>query len=416
MSASGPREQRDFLLLWGGQTVSEVGSQVTVMVMPLVALVALHCSTIEAAMLTACQYVAYLLMALPAGVLAERLAKRRLMVGCDMARVVLVGSVPLAHACGLLTLGQLYLVALTAGMLSVVFSVAYQSYLPILISRDRLMEGNGRLSSSRSFAEFAGPGLGAALVGILGAADAMLADAVSYLVSAATLAAIRKPEPPPARDRAAWHAQIHEGLAYLWRDPIMRAGARCCAVANFFVAMAEALIPIFLVRTLGLRPGYAGVLLAAAAIGGVIAGVMAGRLGLRYGSARITWMSMSVFALPALLIPLTAPGARVVLFAVGWGAWTFAATVCGVGLVTYRQSTCPPALLPQVNGAARWISWGPLPLGAVAGGVLGTLVGSRYALWTAVVGNCAAGTLLYFSPIRTQRDMPTSAPVPAAVT
>lgn len=148
----------------------------------------------------------------------------------------------------------------------------------------------------------------------------------------------------------------------------------------------------------------------------MLGGLAAAPLARRYGSGRITWLPMAVWSTPALLIPLAAPGARLALVTLGWGCWTFSAVVCSVGLVTYRQATCPAMLLPRVTAAARWICWGPLPVGAAAGGVLGTALGLRTALWGAVVSNCAAGTWFFFSPLRTVRDLPSPAPALSTTT
>ena len=411
---------RDFLLLWGGQTISEIGSQVTVLAVPLVAVLVLKATTLQIGLLTAAEVSAYLLVSLPAGALVDRVAKRRLMMWCDAARLVAIGSIPAAAALGALTLGQLYAAAVVTGLFSVFFSVAYPSYLPTLLTRDQLVDGNGKLGTTQSFAQIAGPGLGAALVGAFGPAAAMVVDAASYAVSAGGLWAIRTPEPRPAAqvpgERPRLRTQIREGLAYLVRDPILIKGVAWSGSANFFVVMVEALGPVFLVRTLHLRPGYVGLLLALGAVGGVAGGLSAGALSRRIGSARISWLSMTVFSLPGLLIPAARPGGWVLLFAAGWVSWTFSSTVCGIALLSYRQATTPPELLGRVNAAARWINWGTLPLGGLAGGVLGSALGVRTTLWIATIGGCSAGLWLLFSPLRGLRDIPGTAlePRPSA--
>lgn len=403
---------RDFLFLWGGQTVSEIGSQVTVLAVPLVAVLVLKASTIQVGLLTAAEVSGYLLVSLPAGAVVDRVAKRRLMIWCDAARLMVVGSVPVAAALGVLSLGQLYAVALISGVFGVFFSVAYPSYLPTLLTRDQLVDGNGKLGTTQSFAQVAGPGLGAALVGAFGAASALVADAASYAVSAAGLLAIHTPEPHPARpasdERPRMRTEIREGLAYVVREPILIKAVAWSGSANFFVVMVEALGPLFLVRTLHVRPGYVGVLLALGAVGGVVGGLSAAALSRRLGSARVSWLSMTVFSLPGLLIPAAEPGWRVLLFAVGWMSWTFSSTVCAIALLSYRQAATPAYLLGRVNAAARWVNWGTLPLGGLAGGVLGSVLGVRTTLWIAAVGGCSAGLWLFFSPLRGLRDIPTT--------
>lgn len=424
---------RDFLLLWGGQAVSQVGSQVTILALPLVAIVLLHASTLQVGLLSATATSAYLLVSLPAGVVVDRMAKRTLMLAADVAQIVVIGSVPVAYAAGLLSLGQLYVVALAASVLDVFFLVAYTSYLPVLVAPEQLMDGNGKLSTTQSLAQIAGPGLGALLVGVAGAALAMGSDALSFAASAACLLAIRRREPRPSpaqagaartgaartspaqadlartggASRARFRADVAAGLRYVLHEPILRHTVAWNGSANFFVIMVETLGPLFLIRTVHLRPAYVGVLLALGAVGGVVAGVTAKPLIRRIGSARIAWVSMTVFTLPGLLIPLAGPGWWVLLFAAGWISWTFSATLCGIALVSYQQATCPPELRGRVSAAQRWINWGTLPLGSLTGGALGTAIGVHATLWLAVIGGCASGLWLYLSPLRGQRDLAT---------
>jgi predicted MFS family arabinose efflux permease len=402
---------RDFMLLWGGQTVSQIGSQVTILALPLVAIVTLKASTFEVGLLSTAVNSAYFLAALPAGVLVDRVVKRRLMVSCDMVLVIVIGSVPVAQLAGVLTLGQLYAVALIASFFDMLFSVTYTSYLPSLIERDQLMDGNGKLWTSQSFAMLAGPGLGALLVGLFGAARAMSSDALSYVVSVICLLLIRRKEPRDAQagnqERPGFRAQMSEGLSYVLREPILSKAVAWSGTANFFVVMVEFLGPVFLVRSIHLRPAYVGALLALGAAGGVAGGFLSQILSRRIGSARLAWLSMAVFSPPGLLIPLAGPGWWVLLFAAGWMSWTFGATLCAVALVSYQQGTCPPALAGRVAAAARWVNWGTLPLGGVVGGILGSAFGVHTILWVAVIGGCSSGLWLYFSPLRHMRDLPT---------
>jgi MFS family permease len=251
---------RNFLLLWSGQTVSEMGSAVTQLALPLTAVVVLRASTLQVGLLTSAATAAFALIALPAGALVDRWAKRRLMIWCDMARMLIIGSVPLAAAFGVLTLGQLYAVAITAGVCTVFFDVAYQSYLPVVVAREHLVDGNGKLGATQSFAQVVGPGLGGGLVGLVGAAGAMAADAISYAVSVVSLLAIsiREEAPPADGDRAGLRAEIAEGLSFVLRHPILRKIVACTGTANLFASMALALQIVFLVRVLRVRPADTG--------------------------------------------------------------------------------------------------------------------------------------------------------------
>jgi MFS family permease len=430
---------RNFLLLWAGQSVSEMGSAITQLALPLTAVVALGASTFQVGLLTAASTAAFALIALPAGALVDRWVKRPLMIWCDTARMLIIGSVPLAAALHVLTLGQLYAVAVTAGVCTVFFDVAYQSYLPAVVAREQLVDGNGKLGATQSFAQVAGPGLGGALVGLVGAASAMAVDAISYAVSVASLLAIRVREVKGGRgvlggkvspqeqgpqergpqerggsggDRppgSTLRAEIGEGLSFVLRHPILRKIAACTGTANLFGSMGMALEIVFLVRVLRVRPADTGLLIAVASLGGVAGGLLAGRLSRRIGSARIIWYSMLVFGLPQLLIPLAAPGWRVAAFAVGMAAFSFSAVIYNVAQVSYRQAICPPRLLGRMNAAIRWMVWGTIPLGALLGGVFGTLAGVRATLWIAYAGSWAAGWWVFFSPLRRQRGLGDSA-------
>jgi MFS family permease len=401
---------RNFVLLWSGQSVSEVGSSVTVLALPLTAVVVLRASTLQVGLLTAASTAAFALIALPAGALVDRWAKRRLMIWCDVARLVIIGSVPLAAILGVLTLGQLYAVAVTAGVATVFFDVAYQSYLPVVVDRDHLIEGNGKLGATQAFAQVVGPGLGGALAGLIGAARALAVDAISYAVSVASLLAINVPEEAPRAKntpRPSLRADIAEGLSFVLRHPVLRKVVACTGTANLFGSMGTALEIVFLIRVLRIRPADTGLLIAVASLGGVAGGLLAGRLGRRIGTARIIWYSMLVLSFPELLIPLAAPGWRVAAFPVGMAFFAFGGVVYNVAQVSYRQSICPPRLLGRMNAAVRWVVWGTIPLGGVIGGVLGTLAGVRVTLWIAYSGTWAAGWWVFFSPLRRQRDLET---------
>jgi len=403
---------RNFLLLWGGQTVSEMGSAVTQLALPLTAVVVLGASTFQVGLLTSAATLAFALIALPAGAVVDRWPKRWLMIWCDAARVLIIGSVPLAAVLGVLTMGQLYAVAITAGVCTVFFDVAYQSYLPVVVAREDLVDGNGKLGATQSFAQVAGPGLGGGLVGLAGAAGAMAADAISYIVSVASLLAIRTHEESPRAEggRAGLRAEIAEGLSFVLRHPILRKIVACTGTANLFGSMATALEIVFLVRVLHVPPAGTGLLIAVASLGGVAGGVLSGRLGRRVGSARIIWYSLLVLGLPILLVPLAAPGWRITAFVVGMAFMGFSAVVYNVAQVSYRQAICPPRLLGRMNAAVRWVVWGTIPLGGLLGGVFGTLIGVRPTLWIAFVGCWAAGWLVYFSPLRGMRDIPEEQP------
>ncbi|GHD49089.1 MFS transporter [Streptomyces mirabilis] len=399
---------RDFMLLWSGQTLSEIGSAVTRVALPLIALVTLDASTFEVGLLTAATTLAFAVIALPAGAIVERRPKRSIMIACDLLRLLIIGSIPLAAAFDVLTMGQLYVAAIAAGVCTVFFDVSYQSYLPSLIRTKDLMAANGKLGTTQSFAQLGGPSLGGGLVGLLGAALALVADVVSYGVSILALMGIRRQEEPlpaPTAEEPLRH-RIMEGLRFVFGHPILRRVVICTSFANLFSGMTSALAMVFVVRVLHMSPAMTGLILAGSAIGGIAGGLFAGRLATKIGSARIIWVSMLVFSAPQVIATAAWAGWGALLFPLGWGITGFAFMVYNVAQLSYRQSVTPPELMGRMNAAVRWVVWGTLPLGSVLGGALGTLIGIRPALLVAFIGTWAAGWFVFFSPLRHMRDIP----------
>ena len=399
---------RDFLLLWSGQSVSELGSSVTMLALPMIAVLVLDASTLEVGVLGAMSTLPFLLISLPAGAVVDRRAKHRLMMWCDAGRLLLLGSIPLATLPGLhITYAHLLVVALLSGILTVFFDVAYQSYLPVLLDKEELIDGNGKLGTTQSFAQFAGPSIGGGLVGLLGGARAVAVDAASYLVSAVSLFLIRKPEPEPQPRHADQRIRddIKEGLHFVVKHPILRKVVACTGTGNFFGSMTVALEMPFLIRVLHVKPALVGVLLSLGALGGMVGGLLASPLAKRIGSARIIWFSQLVFTIPTFLIPLARPGWTVLFYAAGLFFFLVMAVVYNVAQVSYRQAITPPALLGRMNASVRFIVWGTMPLGAAVGGVLGTAIGIRGALWVSVIGGYCAGFFVFFSPLRHMRDV-----------
>jgi predicted MFS family arabinose efflux permease len=397
--------------LWVGQSVSEIGSAITLVALPLTAVLALKASVFEVGLLSSATTLPFLLIALPAGLIVDRIPKRRLMIGCDMARMLIIGSVPVAYALHQLTLAQLYGVALTSGILTVFFDVAYQSYVPYLVGREQLLDGNGKIGATQSFAQVAGPGLGGALYGLL-KAGAMTANAASYGVSWLALLMIRTRElPPQPRADAAptsLRTELLAGLMFVVRHPILRKIAACTATANLFGTMAFALEIIFMVRVLHIHAGYTGLIIAIGGMGGVLGGICSKPIGRLVGTARIIWVAMLGFGFLGLLVPLAEPGWRLVLLPIGIFMFSLAAVLYNIAQLSYRQSICPPELLGRMNAAIRWIVWGTLPLGGFVGGLLGSHIGVRPTIWLGVAGAWAAGFWLLASPLRSMRDIPTA--------
>ncbi|MFD5731386.1 MFS transporter [Streptomyces sioyaensis] len=410
-AASGPLRIRDFRLLLAGAAAGQLGAQVTLVALPLVAVLELNAPAFQVGLLTAAETAAFLLVGLPAGAWVDRTRKLPLMIRADVVRAVAMASIPLAGVAGVLTMAQLYLVALVTGVATVFFDVAHQSYLPQLLPKDQLVSGNGALETIRSTAQVAGPGLGGGLVQLLGAALAIAADAAGYALSALFLWAIRQPEDRPRPvPGASLRKDIGEGLRFVFGHSLLRVIAFTTGLGNFFTATLMATQSVFLVRVLGLAPGVVGLVLSASALGGLAGALCAGRLAARLGQARLIWLSALVTGPFAVLWPLSGRGAGAVLFAIGSGVVFFGAVVYNVAQVSFRQALCPPRLLGRMNATLRFLMWGTLPLGALAGGALADAFGARTALAWCAAGFLAVPLPLLLSPLRRMRDLPATGP------
>ena len=402
---------RDFLLLWGGQTISEMGSAVTVLARPLAAVTLLHARTLEFGLLEMSATLPYLLVALPAGAIVDRLPRRATLVWCDVGRAAALASVPLAAASGVLTMPQLYLVALISGVLGVFFDVAYLSYLPSLVTREQLVDGNGKLQTTHAVSLISGSALGGGLVALLGAAGAVAVDAASYLVSVASVVGIRAREPVrrTVGPRTSLRTEITEGLRFTWGDPIMRVLMISGCHSLVFSSMTSALFVLFLVRDLHAGAVTVGVVSAISGVGGLLGAATASRVIARVGSARVLWLTKLAFTGAFGLLPLARPPWGIALAAASGLIGAATVTIYNVGQVSYRQAACPPGMLGRLTATFRWVMWGAMPLGALLGGVLGGLIGVRATLAVSSIGAILGTGWLFASPLRTMRDLPTPA-------
>lgn len=400
---------RDFRLLLAGAATGQLGAQVTLVALPLVAVLELDAPAFQVGLLTAAETAAFLLVGLPAGALTDRMRKRPLMIRADLVRAVAMASIPAAALADVLTMVQLYVVALVTGVATVFFDVAHQSYLPQILPRDRLVAGNGALETVRSTAQVTGPGVGGGLVQLVGAQFAVIVDVIGYVLSALFLRRIQQVEeaPEPAAAGGSLRKEIGEGVRFVFGHPLLRVIAFTTGLANFSMAVLMATQTVHLVRVVGLEAGGLGLVLSASAVGGLLGAVCAGRLAARLGQARVILLSVLATGPFALLWPLSGHGfAGAALFAAGSGVVSFGAVVYNVAQVSFRQGLCPPRLLGRMNATLRFLMWGTLPLGALLGGALAQSYGSRTALAWCAVGILAVPLPLVFSPLRRMRDLP----------
>ncbi|GHD49188.1 MFS transporter [Mycetocola manganoxydans] len=385
---------RDFRMLLLGQTTSQLGAQVSGVAVPLLAVLTLDASPFELGLVTASSTLAFAVIGLPAGAWVDQWRRRPILVASDIARAVLLATIPLTALLGILTITQLVIVSLLSGVARVFFDVGYQSYIPSVLGRNRVLAGNSSLEMVRASGQVVGPGIGGALVAALGAASVILVQSVTFAVSAIALLAIRSTEavvPRPEVRPRLW-PQIREGLGFVARTRVLRATALASATGNFSFAMASAVNMIFLARTLGLSPVVIGMVIAVGSVTAMAGAALTPTLSRRVGSARIIWLSLALTGPLALAVPFAQPGWLVLLVVVGMAAGEFGQIVYAITNVSLRQRFCPERMLGRVTATMRFLIMGLFPLGALTGGILGELIGPRATL-------VVAGTLVIISPI-----------------
>jgi MFS family permease len=385
---------QDFTRLWAGDALSQFGTRISMLVIPVLAATTLDASAFQVALLTTFETLPFLLLGLPAGAWSDRMRRRPVLIAGDLGRAVTLGSVPLAAALGVLTLGQLYTVAVATGVLTLFFDVSHRSYLPQVVGRDRLVEANSRLEGNRTVSYAVGPTLGGYLVQWIGAPLAILADALSFLWSAGWISAIRTPESAPAPAARSLRREIAEGLRFVLGQPTIRATALFGAAANLSIAMTSAVEVVFLLRTVRLSPGTIGLLMGVGSLGAVAGALAAARIGRRPGPGRALAVAGLGLGLSGLLIPLTGPGPRLLFFVAGGALFAFWISVYAVVSVSMRQALCPDHLLGRMTATIGFLLWGAMPLGGVLAGAVAGSWGLRTALWTAAVLVLAAAVCL----------------------
>ncbi|MCQ8834845.1 MFS transporter [Streptomyces malaysiensis] len=399
-------KHQGFRHLWVAQSASQFGTYVSRVVLPLVAATTLSATPFELGALYAIQSVAFLVIGLPAGVWVDRMRPRTVMVTADIVRAALLASIPLAWWAGALTMVHLLAVGLLLGFASVMFDVAYLSFLPALVKPENLMAGNARLETSRSVPQVAGPAAGGSLAGLLSAVNAVGVQVLCYVVSAVSLSRIRQEVLPVVRERAPMLPEIAAGLRYVFTDPLMRAVTCCSATFNLCYAIASPLLVVMLVDELKQPEWAVGALMAAGGIGG-LAGAMTSRMvAQRLGSARVMWLALVTCMPFGLLMPLSSSGWGVLLFAVPWFVLNYGLILYNVAQISFRQQECPPEMMTRMNATVRFLIWGVLPLGGMAGGALGDWAGARTGLAVAAAGMLFSALWVLASPLRTMRELP----------
>jgi Na+/melibiose symporter-like transporter len=404
----GLLRQPDFLKLWSGQAISQIGSSITSIGLPILALRVLDASPLEMGILGSASGASVLVVGLFAGAWVDRIRRRPILIAADLGRAVVVGMVPVAAMLHRLTMAHLYVVAAAGGMLTVLFDVSYQAYLPSLVERENILEGNSKLAVTESFAEVAGPGFTGILIDLITAPMAMLFDAASFVCSAVSVWLIRKPEPRPEHTvEPRMGREIREGLRAVWRDPMLRALALRKGTGAFFLGITGGLYFFFTVHDLGLSASLVGTIISFGGAAGLLGAFAAERLVRRFGFGR-TFIGSAVLTGAAMLFVPLARGSVAVCCAflvvaqlgdLGW-------PVYHVNDRSLRQAITPAHLLGRVNAAMHLLFSGIMPLGALAGGAVAQVIGVRTTMLIGATGFLLSTLWLVFSPVRRLRELP----------
>lgn len=401
----------DFMKLWTGQTISQFGSMITREALPFTAVLLLDATPSQMGLLIAAGAAPVLLFGLIAGVWVDRVRRRPLLIAADLLRALLLLSIPAAWFLGLLRIEQLYLVTLLTSGLTLLFDVGYQSYLPALVQRERLVEGNSKLGLSASVAEIAGPAVGGGLVQLISAPLAVLVDALSFLVSALLLGRIRTAEVTPAQStaRPALRHEIAAGLRAIRQQPLLRALASRSALFYLSLNLIGPVYGLYVLDQLGLPPALVGLITAAGGAAGLTGALLAERVPQRVGFGPTLVGALVVVPLATLLIPLAdgpLPAVLTMLLAAQIG--DVALAIFSINELSLRQAVTPDHLLGRVNSCMRLIETGVGPVGALLGGALGALIGLRATMVVGAAGMLLAAVWLGLSQVRALRALPAS--------
>jgi MFS family permease len=382
---------RDFLHLWFSETVSQFGSTFSGLAIPFLAVLAFKVTPFELGLLPTLAFLPYPTLGLFVGVLVDRSRRRRIMIACNLGRMVALGSIPVAAFLGCMTLIQLYAVSMTNGVFSVFFDVAYQSYLPALVDRGDLVEGNQKLQMSASGASVAGPGLAGVVYQSLGGAVTVAFDAIGYLISAISLGTIRKKEVKPQRgqgdSRPNFLAEMKEGIKVVSGNPVLWTLAGCTATSNLGSNIAAPMTTYFALNTLLLSPALLGFVGTVGAIGFLLGVLLSGRFTKRLGLGMSLAVAISGGALAALA-PLALYGYPFLVLSSIAFITGFMVGPYNINAVSLRQVITPDRLQGRMNATTRAIIWGTIPIGSFVGGVLGETIG---VVDTVILGGIAAG-------------------------
>ena len=404
--------------LWTGQTISQFGDEITLLGIPLLAIAVLGAGPLEMGILGVVRFLPWIFFTLPAGVWVDRMRRRPILIGADLARALLLASIPIAFVGGFLTLIQVYIVAFIAGTLEVFFDVAYQSYLPSIVERDELVEGNSKLELSRAGSQVAGPTVAGFLIQAIGAPFAIAFDAISYLGAALFIGLIKREETGPAPHdpaegkRPSMWQEARAGIGYVVSNKYLRSIAACTGTANLFGNISGAVLVLYLFRDdigLGLNEGTIGLIFALGNLGVILGALIGGRVAKAIGIGPTIVVSAALAGLASFAVPLAPQDDPFWVLVIGGLFFGFGVVVYNVNQVGLRQAITPDRMLGRMNATMRLIVWGTIPIGALIGGILGATIGLQAALWVSAIGASLSFLPVLFSPVRSLREIPAQA-------
>ena len=403
---------RDFVKLWSAETISQFGTQVTLLALPIIAATTLNVTPFEFGLLGTIEFLPFILLSLPAGVWVDRLRRRPILIAGDLIRAAALTSIPIAFALNGLTIWQLYVVGFINGCATVFFDVAYQSYLPSLVERDQIVEGNSKLETSRSAAQITGPGIAGVLIGALTAPFAIVVDALSFVVSALFMFAIRRHEPAPEPrlneqgERASMRSEIAEGLRYVGRHPLLRSIAATTATSNLCSNIVYAILILYLVRELSFTPELLGLAFSIGSVGFLAGALLANRVAKRFGVGPTIVGSAFAFGPSALLVAIAPANLALPLVAASIFFGGLGGAIYNINQVSLRQAITPERMQGRMNATMRFIVWGTMPIGIVLGGILGGVIGLHETIWVGAIGGCFVFLPALLSPVRSLEQIP----------
>lgn len=403
---------RNFLTLWGGQTFAQFGAQITELALPVLAVLVLNATEFEIGVINAAGVAAFLVIGLPAGAWIDRMRKRHVMIAADVVRALALATVPLLWWAGILQVWHLVVIALVMGVATVFFDVSYQSIVPSLVRPAQISEANGKLESTHQLAGIAGPAMGGWLVGILTAPIAILATVFTYIASFVALAFTKDDEIVTPKDEHEPLVQsIREGVRWVFGNPYLRRIVGTTGVSNFFSTITFTMLPIFLLRDLGLSPANMGIIFSLGAVGGLLGAMATPHIVRFIGEARSIPISAIAFSVAGLFLPVAAlvPEFAFVLLVVQSAIGMFTVLLYNIVQVSFRQRITPKRLLGRMNASIRFFVWGVMPIAALLAGALGTWLGAVPTMWIGAIGGLVSALFVVTGPFWAMGELPDAA-------